>query len=59
MCHNVTNAPKEKIFQELRPKVKVTLMLKQCVTLGKPQKKYPHTEFGILTLNKIRDMLLT
>ena len=26
MCHNVTNNPKDKIFLELRPEVKVTVI---------------------------------
>ena len=44
MCHNVTNVPKDKIFLERRPKVKVTVIQKQCLTLCKP-KMYPHTKF--------------
>ena len=44
MCHNVTNAPNDKIFLELRPavNVKFTVALKQCVKLSHP-KIYLHT----------------
>ena len=42
MCHNVTNAPKDTIFLELRPEVKVTVTRRQYVTLCDP-KVYPHS----------------
>ena len=58
MCHNVTNAPKDTIFLELRPEVKVTVTPKQDATLRYPN-VYPHTEFGIPTSNHIGDMLRT
>ena len=58
MCHNVTNAPKDTIFLEMRPEVKVTVTRKQYVTLCDP-KLYPHTKFGIPTSNIIEDMLWT
>ena len=98
MCHNVTNAPKDKLFLELRPEVKATVIQKQCVTPPTPRcinrlnlgflpqiikeiwsghgfsrteardhpkqyatiwdpKVYPHTNFGIPTLNNIGEML--
>ena len=48
MRHNVTNPPKDMIFLELRPDVKVKATLRQYVTLRDP-KVYQHTKFGIPT----------
>ena len=60
MCHNVTNAPKDTIFLDLRPKVKikVTVTRRQYAILPDP-KGYPHTKFGIPTSYNIEDMLQT
>ena len=58
MCHNVTNAPKDMIFLELRPEVKVTVTRRQYTTFHDP-KVYPHIEFGIPTSNNIGNMLWT
>ena len=60
MCHNVTNAPKDTLFLEMRPeaKVKVTVTQGHHATLI-DSKVYPHTKFGIPTSNSIGDMLQT
>ena len=58
MCHNVTNAPKDTIFLEFRPEVKVTVTQRQYVTLQDP-KMYTSIKFGILISNNTGDMLRT
>ena len=50
--------PRNAIFLELRSEVKVTVTLKQYVTL-RDRKVYQHIEFGIPTSNNIGDMLPT
>ena len=52
MCHNVTNALKDKIFLELRPEVNATVNQKQYATIWDPT-MYPYTKFAILTSNNI------
>ena len=56
---NILFENKDRIFLELRPEVKVIVIRKQCVTLGRDPKVYPHTKFGIPTSNNIGDMLQT
>ena len=50
--------PKTKIFLELRPEVKVTMIQKQCVLLRNP-KMYSRNKFWIPTSNYIRGMVRT
>ena len=58
LSHSVTNAPKDENISRTEPKVKVTVIKKQCVTLRDP-KMYSHTKFGIATSNNIGDMVRT
>ena len=58
LAHKDQYETKDKILLELRPEVKVLVILKQFVAVCNP-KMYPHTKYGILTTNDKLNMLRT